>query len=316
MDREWTKLESLKQFNLNEPRDLGRALSWVEREGPRAFVLEPNLAMTPAKAFRIGLTGPPGAGKSTLIDALIAEIRQRGLRVAVLAVDPSSPFSSGAILGDRIRYQKHTTDPGVFIRSLGSRGSLGGLSAAAWGMSRILDLAGWDVVLIETVGVGQSELEIMGIADHVTVVLVPEAGDGIQGLKAGLLEIADLYIVNKSDRPGAETYRLELERSLELGGEQAAPILSTTATTGDGVGQWWQMLERIRAGSQWAKERESAPRLLLELTAQLNEVWRRHMKSRIGPGIASPGDMPRMIKDSIAALGLASEAQNEPKRRK
>lgn len=218
---------------------LAQLLTQLDRHGPKLLSYK-SLSEPPNHSYRVGITGPPGAGKSTLINQLISEFRKQDLSVAVIAIDPSSPFSKGAILGDRIRYLQHYKDKNVFIRSLGSRGSLGGLCASAYLMLRALDNYGFDVTIIETVGVGQSELDIVHVADEIAVMLVPESGDSIQAMKAGLLEISDLYIVNKADRPGAEGFINELKASLELGMAynpelKKSKILKTTATTGDGA---------------------------------------------------------------------------------
>ena len=188
-------------------------------------------------AYTVGLTGAPGSGKSTLTDRLIASLRAEGSTVGVLAVDPSSPFSGGAILGDRVRMQDHATDPGVFIRSMATRGHLGGLALATPEAIRVLDAAGCPWVLVETVGVGQVEIEIAGAADTTIVVVNPGWGDSVQANKAGLLEIADLFVINKADRPGAEQARRDLELMLELStlGDWRPPVLATVASTGEGI---------------------------------------------------------------------------------
>lgn len=273
----------IRRAQNKDPQALARLLTLLEREGPSILKGHPTLLQPPGQAFRIGITGPPGAGKSTLIGKLLSELRAKQLRVGVIAVDPSSPFSKGAVLGDRIRYTDHFNDPGVFIRSLGSRGSLGGLSASTYLMVRAFDLAGFDIVLIETVGVGQTELEIMNVADLVSVVLVPESGDSIQGMKAGLLEIADLFIVNKSDRPGAEGFMRELEASLRLDGSEksaAIQVHPTIAATGVGVAELVTLFEKTRTTVEWKQRRTQPERLRAEAKALLRETAEREIDTR------------------------------------
>lgn len=226
-------------------RGLARAISRVENRAPGVLdavaALRPRRAQAPGRPHVIGLTGPPGSGKSTLTDCLITAARREGKRVAVVAVDPSSPFSGGAILGDRLRMEAHALDPGVFIRSLASRGHLGGLSRATGQVVDLLDAVGFDLVLVETVGVGQSELSVMEVADSVLVVLTPESGDVVQTMKAGLLEVADLFVVNKADRPGADHLRRDLELMIHLdglGGETGGwtvPVFTASASQGLGL---------------------------------------------------------------------------------
>ena len=206
----------LEDFRAGKRPALARAISIVENDRPGARALLQALHARLGRARRIGITGPPGAGKSTLVSALITALRARGDTVGVVAVDPSSPFTGGALLGDRIRMGEATLDPGVFIRSMASRGSLGGLALATKEVADVLDAFGFDHVLVETVGVGQSELDIAGAADTTIVVLVPESGDSIQAMKAGLMEIADLFVINKADRPGAERLAREVEMMLHL----------------------------------------------------------------------------------------------------
>ena len=201
-----------------ELRAVARAISLVENRDPQATSLVDRLYPHTGRAVLIGVTGSPGSGKSTLVDRLIAREREAGRTVAVIAVDPSSPFTGGAILGDRLRMQDHAADPGVFIRSMASRGSLGGLTAAAGDAVRVLDAAGYDTVLIETIGVGQTEIDVVELADLVLLVFMPGAGDEIQALKAGVMEIGDIYVINKDDLPGAKKLRLEVEYVLSLGG--------------------------------------------------------------------------------------------------
>jgi LAO/AO transport system kinase len=257
---------------------LAKLLTALEREGPQTLGLHSDLIYPSKLSFRVGITGPPGAGKSTLISKLITEIRAKDLSVGVIAVDPSSPFSQGAILGDRIRYTEHFNDSKVFIRSLGSRGSLGGLSASAYLMVRAFDLAEFDYVLIETVGVGQTELEIMNVADFVSVVLVPESGDSIQAMKAGLLEIADLFIVNKFDRPGADSFKNELELSLHLDpapGAVQTPVMAMTALKAQGIGEFLSHLETHKNLEVWKKDRLDLKRIRSEAQALIRNQMER-----------------------------------------
>jgi LAO/AO transport system kinase len=216
---------------------LSRLMTLVESRGAERPHILTALNAHGRRAAIVGVTGPPGAGKSTLLDQLVARYRASKRQVGIVAVDPSSPFSGGAVLGDRIRMQSHFLDEGVFIRSLSARGHVGGLARATRDMTRLLEAYGKDVIIVETVGVGQSELDIMRLAHTVVVVLVPEAGDTIQAMKAGLLEIADVFVVNKSDREGAERIKSELAAMLHLrpANEWQVPVISTVATDGRGV---------------------------------------------------------------------------------
>lgn len=231
--------ELVERAQAAEPRAVARLISLVEDRSPDLRAVSAALTPLVGRAHIVGLTGSPGVGKSTSTSALVTALRRQGKRVGVLAVDPSSPFSGGALLGDRVRMQEHALDDGVFIRSMASRGHLGGLSATAPQALRVLDAAGCDVVLVETVGVGQSEVEVAGIADTTLVLLAPGMGDGIQAAKAGILEIGDVFVVNKADRDGAATTRRELRSVIamtdRIDGAWQPPILLTTATTGDGV---------------------------------------------------------------------------------
>jgi LAO/AO transport system kinase len=276
---------------------LARLLTHLERTGPSVLSAFPQLLKPQQQAFRIGITGPPGAGKSTLISQLIKRLREEGQRVAVLAVDPSSPFSKGAVLGDRIRYSEHFGDAGVFIRSIGSRGSLGGLSSGAYLMVRAFDVSRFDTVLIETVGVGQTELEIMNVADFVSVVLVPESGDAIQGMKAGLLEIADLFVVNKADRPGADIFARELEASLNLVAtkeDEHAKIHSVSAARGDGISELIRIFLEAKAGGEWQKTRVSPERIRSEARALLRDEYEREIDKRI-TSISTPDQLSSLF---------------------
>ena len=235
-----------------DPRALGRLVSLVENAAPELRRVMKVIAPMAGHARVIGLTGSPGVGKSTVTTALVRRFRDAGMRVGVLAVDPSSPFTGGALLGDRVRMQDHATDDQVFIRSMASRGHLGGLAGATPQALRILDAAGFDVILIETVGVGQAEVEIATLADCSLVVLAPGLGDSIQAAKAGILEIADIFVVNKSDRPGAQEVVTDLRNMLAMAsygqGQWKPPIVTTTASTGDGIPE---LVDKIDAQGAW-----------------------------------------------------------------
>jgi LAO/AO transport system kinase len=233
-------------------RALGKALSVIEDGTPEVTELLSDLSDSNS-ALLIGVTGPPGVGKSTTTGALIAEYRKQDLRVAVLAVDPSSPVTGGALLGDRIRMQEHALDEGVFIRSMSSRGQLGGLSSATQSAAKVLGAVGFDVIIVETVGVGQSEVDVVNAVDTVVLVLAPGAGDGVQAAKAGILEIADIYVVNKADRDGAEGVVRELRSMIGLGSQSKTSwtpeIVTTVATTGQGLGD---LVTAITKHHDWA----------------------------------------------------------------
>ena len=227
---------------------IAKLLSLVEAGGPGARAVAAATTPHTGRAWTVGVTGAPGAGKSTLTDGLVRQLRACDLDVGVLAVDPTSPFSGGAILGDRVRMQDHAVDPGVFIRSMATRGHLGGLALATPQAVRVLDAAGKQWIVIETVGVGQVEVEIAGHADSTVVVVNPRWGDAVQAAKAGLLEIADLFVVNKADRPGADETVRDLEGMLELAGDLdwRPPVLTTVATDGTGVAELWDALRAHR----------------------------------------------------------------------
>ena len=231
--------ELLRGAAAGERLPLARLLTAIENDVPGLRQILPSLFTAGKGAHLVGITGPPGSGKSTLVNALIGEWRRRGQRVGVIAVDPSSPYTGGAIMGDRIRMMEHAADRDVFMRSMASRGELGGMASATWLAAAALDAAGYDPILIETVGAGQSEVEIARLAETTVVVEVPEMGDEVQAIKAGLLEVADLLVVNKADRPGADVAARHLRAMLSTAGgritRQPPQILLTTATSGEGV---------------------------------------------------------------------------------
>jgi LAO/AO transport system kinase len=298
------QLEDLIQrARAGEPRAVARLVSIVEDSSADVRPMMRLLTATggvPARSARvIGLTGPPGAGKSTTTAALIAEWRAGGQRVGVLAVDPSSPFSGGALLGDRIRMQDHATDPGVFIRSMASRGHLGGIAATTPQAVRVLESAGFDVVLIETVGVGQSEIEVASTADTVVVLLAPGMGDGIQAAKAGILEIGDVYVVNKADRDGADSTTRELRQMLSMGPRRAEDdwtpaILRTVATDGAGVHEFVDVLDRHHDWLSASGELEK--RRVRRAAAEVEALVLADLRDRMGSPSAH-GDLARVSEE-------------------
>lgn len=263
----------LDEARLGDRAALARLLSLVERGGDGAREVEQAAHAACGQAYTVGMTGPPGAGKSTLTGRLLGVIRGRGDRVAVLAVDPSSPFSGGAILGDRIRMHEHATDDGVVIRSMATRGHLGGLALATPAAARVLDAAGWPWVLIETVGVGQVEVDVAGATDTTVVVLNPGWGDAVQAAKAGLLEVADVFAINKADRPGLAEAQRDLRSALALSGERdwQPPIVATVAEDGTGVDELWDAVGRHRSHLErtGGLQRRRAERVRTELAGLL-----------------------------------------------
>src|SRR6059036_4065953 len=269
---------------------LARLMTLVENRAPELPAIMSRVYGRTGHDHVVGVTGPPGAGKSTLTDRLTAHLRAAERRVGIVAVDPSSPFSGGAVLGDRIRMQAHFLDPGVFIRSLSTRGSHGGLARATRDMIRLLDAFGVDNVLVETVGVGQTELDVMRLADTVLVVLVPEAGDAVQVMKAGLLEIADIFIVNKADRDGAERMRSELAQMLHLRPAAAwsIPVLLTQAVTDGGTAAVLNALEQHRAFL--AADPERAHRQRARREGELIDILDEELRRRLERGLGSAPD--------------------------
>ena len=241
-------MELVKRLAAGDIRALARAISTTEEDAPGAAAVLRGVFPLTGKATILGVTGPPGSGKSSLVDRLIVRYRAEGRKVGVVAVDPSSAYSGGAILGDRVRMQQHANDADVFIRSMATRGHLGGLSRAANEAVDLLDAAGYDPVVVETVGVGQDEIEVARAADVVAVVLVPGMGDDIQAIKAGILEIADLFVINKADRPGADRLVADLEYMLSLAssdGRSQPDILRTVAVRDQGIGELMKSIRRF-----------------------------------------------------------------------
>lgn len=242
-------MDDVERLLMGNQRSLSRIMTLLEERDPAAASVMQRIDPRTGRAYTVGITGPPGVGKSTIVDRLTELLRRQGSRVGIIAVDPNSPFSGGALLGDRIRMQRHYLDAGVFIRSVSTRGQSGGLPRTVKSLVRVLDAAGKDVILVETVGVGQTELGIMGVADTVLVALVPESGDSIQTLKAGVMEIADIFLVNKADREGANRMAASVTAMLQTAAEPAQrvpPVLLIQAENGQGIAELWAAVEEHR----------------------------------------------------------------------
>ena len=291
---------------------MGRLISLVEDGAPALGPVMHDLYVRTGHVYSVGVTGAPGAGKSTLTERLIAEIRSHEERVGVLAIDPSSPFSGGALLGDRVRMQAHATDPGVFIRSMATRGHLGGLSLATFEAMHVLEAAGFDVTLVETVGVGQAEVEIANACDTTVVVVNPGWGDAIQTAKAGLMEIADVFVVNKADRPGVRETTQELTRMLELAEADWKPeIVQTTATKSEGIEELWTAVEKHRARQEETGRLESRRRTRTqrEIKRIVAERYRRRVEEELAPLLSEmTHEVAARRIDPYEAAGLLMDA--------
>jgi GTPase len=297
--RDWTGETLVAGIRAGDRRALARAITLVENGDPLASELVRELYPETGRAYAVGVTGPPGVGKSTLVGALVGYVRATGLSAGVISVDPSSPFSQGALLGDRIRLADHFLDPEVFIRSMGARGHLGGLAEATLQALLLLDASGKDLVFLETVGTGQGEVEVIGVADTVVLVLMPGSGDSIQALKAGIMEIPDVIAINKRDHPQAKTMLNEVRSILALdhGREWSPPIVPTEALAGEGVGELWDAVGRHRA--------------FLEADGRLEERRRRHLAGEVFAVASSRAKehLQRAVADDPELRRLLDEVQ-------
>jgi len=296
---DWTRDALVEGVRAGDRRALARAITLVENAEPLAYDLVRELYPKTGHAYALGITGPPGVGKSTLIATLVRHVRAQQRSVGVISVDPSSPFTQGALLGDRIRLSDHFLDPEVFIRSMGTRGHLGGLAEATLQAMLLLDAAGKEIVFLETVGTGQSEIEVIGIADTVLLVLMPGSGDSVQALKAGIMEIPDVIAINKMDHPAAKTMLNEVRSVLALGGERdwMPPIVLTEASRGENIPELWAAVERHRTH--------------LEGHGGLDERRRRNLAREVFAVASSRAKMhlERAVRDDPELRRLLDEVQ-------
>jgi LAO/AO transport system kinase len=293
--RDWTRETLAAGVRDGDRRALARAITLVENGDALAYDVVRDLYPSTGGAYAIGLTGPPGVGKSRLISALVRHVREQDTQVGVLSVDPSSPFSHGALLGDRIRLSDHFLDPGVFIRSMGTRGHLGGLAEATLQALLVLDAAGKELVFLETVGTGQSEVEVIGIADTVLLVLMPGSGDSVQALKAGVMEIPDVIAINKMDHPAAKTMLNEVRSILSLDREREwrPPIVLTDATRGENVPELWEKLAAHRAHLEQSGRLDERRRN--NLAGEVFSVASARAKQHIERAVADDPELRRVL---------------------
>jgi LAO/AO transport system kinase len=295
--RDWTRESLAEGVRTGDTRALARAISLVENGDPLAYDLVRDIYPDTGRTYAVGITGPPGVGKSSLISGLIGHIRAQERTIGVISVDPSSPFTHGALLGDRIRLSDHFLDPGVFIRSMGTRGHLGGLAETTLQALLVLDAAGKDLVFLETVGAGQSEVEVIGIADTVVLVLMPGSGDSVQALKAGIMEIPDVIAINKMDHPAAKTMLKEVRSILSLDPDRAwkPPIVLTEATRGENIPELWEKVEEHRAHLESGGLLEERRRK--NLAGEVFAVASGRAKAHLQQAVADDPELRRLLDE-------------------
>ncbi|MFA4641357.1 methylmalonyl Co-A mutase-associated GTPase MeaB [Pyrococcus kukulkanii] len=295
--------ELIERLRKGDRKAVARLITLVENDEEKAREIVRKIYPLTGNAYIVGITGPPGAGKSSLLDKLIREARKEGLIVGVIAVDPTSPFTGGALLGDRIRMQGHATDPGVFIRSMATRGSLGGLAKATNDAIKVLDAYGCDIIFVETVGVGQVEVDIVKTADTVVLVTVPGLGDDVQAIKAGLMEIADIFVINKADREGVDATYFELSLTLDFEAEKweklgwRPPIIETIATTGKGVKELWEKIKGHKKYLESSGRLEEKRRFRIE--EEIKTIASGIIASKVEASIKK-GELEDLIREVLA----------------